>query len=64
MDIRNITTIENKTLKEASGEYLNTGKITRVCPRCGKPIIYEEIGTRYITRCEDKDCIGRVLIGI
>lgn len=28
------------------------------CPRCGKPLIYTEIGTSFIITCSDEECIS------
>jgi hypothetical protein len=42
----------------------NAGQITENCPRCGKPIIFETRGSKYISRCSDKNCIRIVGRGI
>ena len=64
MDIRNITKSEKAVLGKATGEYISTGKISQTCPRCGKPIVFEQEATWDITRCQDPACIGQVMIGI
>lgn len=38
--VNQITTNEYSILDKAVAEYLKTGKITLLCPRCGKSLIY------------------------
>ena len=59
-----ITQNEYKTLDLAVAELLKTGKITLRCPRCGKPLIYEEKGSMEIIRCEDVNCVKSIRRGI
>ena len=35
-----------------------------VCPRCGDEIIFTEIGSSYIVKCETTDCISYSVRGI
>lgn len=62
--VNQITTNEYSVLDKAVAEYLNAGKITLLCPRCGKPLIYEAFGSLEIIRCEDKTCIKSIRRGI
>jgi len=28
------------------------------CPRCGKPLLYDEVGNSYAVSCSDAECIS------
>ena len=62
--VKQITTNEYKVLDFAVSELLHNGKITVKCPRCGKPLVYEEKGSMEIIRCEDLSCIKSIRRGI
>jgi len=64
MDISNVSDQEREALNSAALEYLETRKITIVCPRCGNTIVFIIDGTYEIVRCVKEGCIGRVGIGI
>lgn len=59
-----ITQSEYDILNLAAIELLKTGKTKYCCPRCGKPLIYEEKGSWEIIRCKDKNCIRSIGRGI
>ena len=61
---KTITNNEYDVLNLAVAEMLKNGKITLKCPRCGKPLIYEERESLEIIRCEDKNCIKSIRRGI
>lgn len=61
---KSITQNEYKVLDSAVAEMLKNGKITLKCPRCGKPLIYEERGSMEIIRCKDINCIKSIRRGI
>lgn len=62
--VKQITPKEYKILDLAVSELLQNGKITAKCPRCGKPLVYEEKGSMEIIRCEDLSCIKSIRRGI
>jgi len=55
---------ERNTLSEANREFIKYGNTMRKCPRCGKPLIYQIVGTKEITRCADGNCILLLAVGI
>lgn len=59
-----ITQNEYNVLNQAAIELLKTGRTKQRCPRCGKPLVYEEKGSWEIIRCEDKNCIKSIGRGI
>ena len=59
-----ITQKEYSILNKAATDLLKTGKTSIRCPRCGKPIIFEEKGSWEIVRCEDNNCIKSIGRGI
>ena len=64
MIARNLTQNDKDALAHAMGEFHDTGKVKTVCPRCGRPLIVMEAGTRIYSHCEDTNCIGTMRIGI
>ncbi len=62
--VKPITSKEYKVLDSAVAELLENGKITLKCPRCGKPLIYEERGSLEIIHCEDLNCVKSIRRGI
>lgn len=62
--VNQITINEYSVLDKAVAEYLKTGKIKLLCPRCGKSLVYEVFGSLEIIRCEDKTCIKSIRRGI
>lgn len=59
-----ITQTEYDVLNKAAIELLKTGITKLRCPRCGKPLIYEQKGSWEIIRCEDENCIKSIGRGI
>ncbi len=59
-----MTQNEYNALNAAVAELLQSGTITSKCPRCGKPLIYEEKGSMEIVRCEDLTCVKSIRRGI
>jgi len=55
---------ERNTLSEANREFIKYGNTMKKCPRCGKPLIYQIVGTKEITRCADGNCIMLLAVGI
>ena len=55
---------ERNTLSEANREFIEYGNTMRKCPRCGKPLVYQIVGTKEITRCADGNCIVLMAVGI
>ena len=62
--VKPITENEYEILNLAVSELLKNGEITLKCPRCGKPLIYEEKGSLEIIRCEDRGCVKSIRRGI
>lgn len=62
--VKSITEKEYRVLDSAVSQLLTDGKITLRCPRCGKPLVYEEKGTLEIIRCEDISCVKSIRRGI
>ncbi len=59
-----ISQTEYDVLSKAAVELLKTGKTPIRCPRCGKPLIYEQKGSWEIVRCEDENCLRSIGRGI
>lgn len=59
-----ITDGEYNVLNKAVSEFLKSGKIELKCPRCGKPLVYENFGSIEIIRCENPSCIKSIRRGI
>lgn len=59
-----VTTKEYEILDKAIAEYLKNGTIESKCPRCRRPLIYENLGSLEIIRCEDKTCVKSIRRGI
>ena len=55
---------ERDTLSEANHEFIIYGNTMKKCPRCGKPLVYQIVGTKEITRCADGNCIMLLAVGI
>ena len=55
---------ERDTLSEANREFIVYGSTMKKCPRCGKPLVYQIVGTKEITRCTDGNCIMLLAVGI
>lgn len=62
--VKQISKQEYDSLNKAVSEFISSGKIISVCPRCGKPLIYENKGSLEIIRCEDTSCIKSIRRGI
>lgn len=62
--VKQITKQEYDLLNNAVSEFIRNGKISLTCPRCGKTLIYEKIGSLEIIRCEDTSCIKSIRRGI
>jgi hypothetical protein len=52
-EIRRSDEVENASI--AVRELLRDGKTDRRCLRCGGRLIYEDLGTAYVVRCEHGD---------
>lgn len=59
-----ITANEYDVLNMAVTEFIEDGKITLRCPRCGNPLVYESKGSVEIVRCENPTCIKSIRRGI
>ena len=55
---------EISILNKANGEFVQFGSTAQKCPRCGKPLVYQIVGTKEITRCADGKCIMIMSVGI
>ena len=55
---------ERNVLSEASREFIEYGSTAQKCPRCGKPLVYQIVGTKEITRCADGKCVVLLSVGI
>ena len=64
MAITSISDKERDALSEANHEFIEFGSTMKKCPRCGKPLIYQIVGTKEITRCADGNCIMLLAVGI
>ena len=62
--VNQITTQEYDVLNKAVSEFLKDGRTHLKCPRCGKPLIYETIGSIEIIHCENPSCVKSVRRGI
>lgn len=62
--VNRISKQEYDSLNKAVSEFICSGKINYVCPRCGKPLIYENKGSLEIIRCKDTSCIKSIRRGI
>lgn len=62
--VKQISKQEYDSLNKAVSEFIRTGKIISVCPRCGKPLIYENKSSLEIIRCENPSCIKSIRRGI
>jgi len=56
--------VERDTLSQANREFIEYGSTIKKCPRCGKPLVYQIVGTKEITRCADGNCIMLLAVGI
>ena len=64
MAITELNSKESDALAEANREFVQYGNTSQKCPRCGKPLIYQIVGTKEITRCVDGTCIMLLSVGI
>ena len=55
---------EAEILLDAQGDFLESGKTEKNCPRCGKHLLHEEGKNWEVTRCEVIECIGLVSKGV
>ncbi|MCL1872921.1 MAG: hypothetical protein FWF85_02255 [Clostridiales bacterium] len=60
----NLNNNERDILSEANRDFIEYGSTIKKCPRCGKPLVYQIIGTKEITRCSDGNCIMLLAVGI
>ena len=64
-NIQKTTKEEAHFLNEAATEIANNGSTKKTCPRCGAPIIVEQLSdSACIIRCQSDDCIKTGLRGI
>lgn len=62
--VKQITVTEYDVLNRAAADCLSKGSTELKCPRCGKKLVYETLGSLEIIRCEDKTCIKSIRRGI
>jgi len=60
----NLNDKERDILSEANREFIEYGSTIKKCPRCGKTLVYQIVGTKEITRCSDGNCIMLLAVGI
>jgi len=64
MAITELNIKESDILTEANREFIKYGNTSKKCPRCGRPLVYQIVGTKEITRCADGTCIMLLSVGI
>ena len=64
MAITELNSKESDVLNKANREFIQYGNTSQKCPRCGKALIYQIVGTKEITRCADGTCIMLLSVGI
>lgn len=51
-------------IDRAVEQQVKSGKVTERCPRCGKTLVYTQMGTSYEVKCPAPKCISEVFRGI